>query len=117
MEASPLEKAVGLSYPLEHLQEVKHRIVRMPREEQARYADAICRSISGNVAELEAMFEDLDPAHMDYASWNATSVGNTAYILLYSPLTRELKAKLEGLLDGYGKYVSSQGRSRTCNVA
>ncbi len=79
----------GLRHSLEDLAKAHKTIHLLPTEAQAEYADAVCRA---NVHE-KWVWEDLEvelrrPVNerlTEMTCWNATSVGNLAYIALHAP--------------------------------
>lgn len=105
-EPSPLEKKCGLSYSLQHLQDVQSTIGLKSREEQSKYADVFCRSYASNK-------EQIDCLPSVYDTWNTTSVGNLAYLSIHGDLTEEQRVKVEKLLEGYATYSELNNVSST----
>lgn len=84
---------MGINHSLEHLTTIQNRIHTLPIEEQAAYADIICRNSTNNIE----FCQKTDFKEEEFPIWNTTSVGNVAYIALNAP-TQELKDKYrEGL--------------------
>lgn len=72
-------KNMGLRHSLKHLESITNKIPFYPIEQQAKYADMVCMY---NVNNPEMLITFLKPASP--LGWNTTSVGNLAYIALYS---------------------------------
>lgn len=90
------------SLTVDDFAKVHPAMTSLTREEQAKYADILCRSSVANTAFLQRQCDYMDPALPEYESWNSTSIGNLAYMLLYAKnLTDEQRDKMENLYQGY----------------
>lgn len=79
-------------------------IHELPLEKQAEYADGVVKENAGDPSFLtKQKFNEVDPAKVDYAAWNASSVGNCAWIALHAKKGRHRKLCL-ALLAGYKAY-------------
>lgn len=72
---------MGISHSLEELKTVYSTIHLKTLDEQAVYADHICRSNINSFGVSDVMINDSE----SFESWNTTSVGNIAYVALNSP--------------------------------
>lgn len=72
---------IGLALPLRQLQnpQLKKKILRMPLEKVARYADAVTMACSGQM--------DVSSPDPSWSMWNVTNFGNMAYLALHHPST------------------------------
>lgn len=93
----------GLYHSLEHLEKIKYEIAFMPIEKQSRYADYVCITNLDNPHINEMVLSGISTEGL--YEWNATSVGNAAFIALNSKDSNIRKFCLE-LLDIYKKFVS-----------
>lgn len=95
--------------------------MKMSREDQAQYADAVCVAMAQDRRFLTEQLDSIKTLNgCDYPAWNATSIGNIAYLLLYSPLENEERDSLENLLTEYGKWKVHKHSSRiqsSCSVS
>lgn len=103
-----MEALFGLSHSLPELESLRSSIACFSLEEQAEYADGVCRRMHKDLEFLRNnIYDEGDPAAERYNLWNATSVGNLAFLYLNSPLTPSQKKSLETQLQGYANYVST----------
>ena len=72
---------MGLLYDRSFLKDIRDEIIWYPMDEQAKLADQVCRSMSQdyNFLVQQKHDEEIDPG----TTWNATSVGNMAYLALH----------------------------------
>ncbi|KAB8153363.1 hypothetical protein EZY14_009020 [Kordia sp. TARA_039_SRF] len=95
-----------LHHSSEHLQEVKDQIPYWSREEQAKYADEVCReSVDNEYTEFIQQQMDAVENTNDvdfFKTFNTTSIGNLALLSLRAP--SPYKEKAEEILQNYTKY-------------
>lgn len=96
-----------LNFPLKHLDNISHSIAFSDREKQSKYADKflIAHIASGNWLWLKNQMEGIPRLvrmHLG-PNFNATSVGNLAYISLYAP--KPYSKKAEQVLVRHKKYI------------
>lgn len=98
-----IEDLMGLNNSIEDLEEIKIKIFDYPVEEQARYADRVCMD---NCKDLEFLAKEFSDSNDDswFENYNATSVGNLAYVALYAPEKR-YKDVAKKQLDALTAYV------------
>ena len=82
-------KALGISHPLHVLKREWPRVVLKSIDEQAAYADAVCRREVNNDAFLEDQLGDHSPDQLanlrpQDLPFNTTGVGNLAYLALHA---------------------------------
>jgi len=83
----------GLRFSLKKLQEMRSEIAFLPIEEQAQYADEICRLGAEDLEWLEEQFSMMEPCdHTLFDCMNTTSIGNIAYLALHAPSPYNQKA-------------------------
>ena len=89
-------KAFGLSHTLSELEEMDKNIYSLIKEEQAEYADAVCKENAQNIFFLEDQLAPMSKEKIIQAvhlkKLNSTSVGNIAYLALYAHPTWKPKA-------------------------
>ena len=79
---SDYEMACGISHPLHVLRREWPRVVLKSIEDQAAFADAVCRGAANDDAFLE---DQLRPHDQDQVlPINTTGVGNMAYLALHA---------------------------------
>lgn len=84
--------------------ETEAAIHELSLQEQAEYADAVVRENAADPEYLrQQKFCDVDPEKVDYAAWNANSVGNCAWIALHAQQPK-YQRKCLALLAGYKAY-------------
>ncbi|MGB1205320.1 MAG: hypothetical protein ACPG5B_06735 [Chitinophagales bacterium] len=92
---------------LKHRKKIRKAIAFYPIQEQAKYADGVCMEIANNHEAIISAFggeEDKD----NFEQWNATRVGNMAYLYLHSPF-EDVKQVAANALNGYKDYVTKIG--------
>lgn len=105
----------GLTHSPSHLKSIKDKIHTFPIQEQAKYADAICRAM---VANHENCFGDVyknvqkiknNPSESKhfFESMTATGIGNFAYIAMNSSSMEEIQTALK-LLELLNKYKKGE---------
>jgi len=107
----------GLRYSRKHLDKMKYRIAYFSIKEQAEYADIVT---TRNVNDPQFLLNQF-PNHpktelilkrMMNDKTNATSIGNTAYIVLYCHDAR-CKEIAHNMLDEYFNYIVKTKKHRT----
>lgn len=93
-------KNFGLRFPIKQLEEAFPKIIFFPIKKQAEYADEVTREFV-NDPEKIGLFKPISAR-----GWNATSVGNLAYIALNSK-NRLASEYAKGLLKLYLKYKNA----------
>jgi hypothetical protein len=95
----------GLKYPVSYLNKIEKEIAFYPLHEQAKYVDQVCYQNAKNIFFLEEQFSNFDPYDTSqYDGFNATSVGNMAYLALYAP-SYEIRMKCMQALANYKAYL------------
>ena len=93
------------NHSLEHLKKVKSKIIDWPIEKQAEYADEICIE---NINDIEFIKEQMDAVNINdksvFKTFNTTSIGNLAYLVLNAP--KEYAGKAKNILENYKSYKS-----------
>jgi len=98
------EKISLTRYSLEHLNEVKYLLIFCPVEIQVLYSDEAIPHILKHMPEL--LYTQLcNKKSAEFKNWNATTVGNCAYIVINGDERTADKAK--GLLSMYQFFVES----------
>lgn len=92
----------GLRYSLGHLNAIQNKIIFYPIERQALYADQIC--VQHVAHGTEFLGGSLDDARFPM---NTTTVGNIAYLALYSR-DEELQARAKMILSEYRKWARAR---------
>ena len=116
--ASPFD---GLGLPYDRLQALRFAILWYSIEEQAKAADHVCKSMASNSVFIGQQRVRLDTSGDD---WNATSVGNMAYLALHcSQEHREFykqayEAMVHRLKDEHSGFYSDDFKARlaTCDI-
>jgi hypothetical protein len=68
---------------------VLKKIAWMPIEEQARFADEVCKANANDLDFCKKQVSFIDKSNPGYEEWNSTSIGYNAYLALYGcPETR-----------------------------
>lgn len=101
-----LSKSLGLNHNLNTLEAIRYKIVELPIEEQATYADRICVMNVNHDMVTRSFDKTNEEIKKSFHIWNATSVGNMAYIALYCNDTT-IRARAVQLLQDYTEYVKS----------
>lgn len=108
-KASAFEAALGLTYSIKYLASIKDSIAHMSLEDQSRFADGVTKKRCSDESFLRGTLASTAGSvdtNVDYSQWNATSVGNLAYILLHSTaMTPTQKTYLTSLLDGFKNWA------------
>lgn len=92
----------GLSHPIQHLEEIENDIPFWPLAKQAQYADAVIQTrVNDNEWLQEQMSDEPDNAE----NWNATAVGNLAYIIIHTTSSKIQATALKHLavIRGYAR--------------
>lgn len=98
---------LGLNHALEELDKLKFTLPFLPIEEQAKYADAICIENADKMHFLLQQFSNFNPyAFAQFEGWNATSIGNSAYIALHGVSSIATHKAVLGLLN-YQRWLLS----------
>lgn len=95
------------NHSLEHLKEVKDKIINWSIEKQAKYADGICVKIVNekNLEFIKIQMDDINVNdHSMFETFNTTSIGNLAYLALNAP--KEYAEKAKTILENYKSYKS-----------
>ncbi len=80
-------------------------LAHLPPKEQARFADEVTIKNANNNVWLVEQFYNLDPNHPDiYKNINRTSIGNAAFLAVYSN-NQEIKAKSLKILENLKIHV------------
>jgi hypothetical protein len=93
----------GLYHTLEHLDEMKDKVVDLTIEQMSKYADSVCRKL----IDESANFDDVIIASqqpIDFDDYNVTSLGNLAYIAFHHK-KREVRVAASEIIDRYRKFV------------
>ena len=102
----------GLSHSLKELEDVRLQVWTLPIEEQAKYADGVCRANVNNIDFHERQLNDVRSVTPNYPMWNTTSVGNVAFLALNAP-TESYRQKYQEMLEGYIEWNRNQ---KTCII-
>lgn len=94
----------GLAHSLEHLSEMKYKILELSLEEQAGYVDCVT---SYNVEHNIYNNPDKDIERF-FPKFNTTSVGNMAYIILNSKDSVQREC-CRDILNKYKEYCKMRG--------
>jgi len=101
----------GLKYSINHLKNIMDEIPYYPIEKQAEYADGICVSLIDDKEHHDSEFDEINEGNVKeyqyFNLWNATSVGNTAYVALNSPYP-DIREKAKLLLQEYKNWHKRQ---------
>lgn len=92
-------------FDAEYYNNIKKKVAFAPIKKQATFADPICKKNVLNEDFLQDQFKDFDPDNTDFSAWNVTSIGNVAYIALYSK-NEDIKAKCLKSINNYQEYIS-----------
>lgn len=92
----------GLKHSTAHLIKIKNQIIHWPLEKQSRYVDRTCRDLVTLRLENRYMLND---ANRHFPTYNATSVGNLAFLALYS-WDEGVRNKAKKILDDYKKWLA-----------
>lgn len=95
----------GLRYSIAHLEKIKKDMIHWPRKKQAKYVDRTLRDLVSICLENRYMLTD---AHRHFPTFNATSIGNLAYLALYSYDDR-VKKQAEKVLEDYKNWLVRNG--------
>lgn len=94
-----------LNHNPEKLKKIKEEIAFFSLKEQAMYADQICVENALNEDFLRKCLADFDPHDQEqYARFNATSIGNAAYLALHAPLA-EVRKQALSVIHGYQAWL------------
>lgn len=98
----------GLRYTLAYLNSVGGRIIRLPLELMADYVDAITKDA---IDESDPVFVltqilSIDVETLNMNRWNATSLGNMAYVALHCKIDGANKKAMD-VLEKYFLYFKS----------
>ena len=102
----PANSGTTFHYPLQHLQEIKHKIAFYPINEQVQYAGA---QIKSRVNDPDYVRAFLDGAEFDVmGDFDTTTVGNLAYIALYSHIG-DARERASAYIRSYARWVKDHG--------
>jgi len=79
------------------------KVSELSVEEQAKCVDAVVIKYANDDAFLNDQFYKFKNDNMDYAEWNSTSIGNVAYVSLYTKRD-DVRLIAKQILDGYQKW-------------
>lgn len=99
----------GLSHSMGHLEDMRKdwKILKLPIEKQAEYADELCRQFNLNSAHVDELLDNaLKAKDEDFQDWNVTSVGNSAYTALNGK-SEQLREYERKLLERFTKWALS----------
>ena len=109
-KAFPVFDINGLRHNTKYLDTIKTKIVFWSVEEQAKYVDwVVYDAVKNNVTFFRP--DLIDEKDLDFNLFNATSVGNMAYVSLYHKDEEErlsAKAKLHSIKDHYEALLGKQ---------
>jgi hypothetical protein len=99
----------GMAADLKTLDEVFKTIHLMPLEEQAKYADVICRQMATDVVFVQRQLGGIEATlgRESYGKMNATTVGNLAYLALNASSEGHRNICLD-VLKGYKQWRINQ---------
>jgi hypothetical protein len=119
MTIPPMYKNCGMVFPALSLRDV----INLPLEQQAKQADAVTRRYVRNKKFLDGQFDDFDKGidaatAMGIDPYNATSIGNIAYLVLHSNDPRALAAydKIIAVVKGYKRGILEKDARHTAVI-
>ena len=80
-------------------------ILRLPIDEQAKYADHICGAFAHDLTFCKQQLDTLGD-NPRYERWNATSIGNCAYMALHG--CPETRAEYASVLERGARYFKDK---------
>ncbi len=96
--------AYGLKFDIDWLNEVGGSVVFLPLEHAAEYADIVTvNGLKEPHPEFLQQYKNDIEKRQDFSLWNATAVGNVAYVSLFCK-DDELKINAFNLLQQYADY-------------
>jgi len=104
----------GLSVPLDRLVEARAYVHKLPLEQQALFADGVCKQNATNeeFCKQQMPVEGKEKFHV----WNTTAVGNCAYIAVHGP-TQEIRDGYRQAVERYSAWREDQeAQSQFCVV-
>jgi hypothetical protein len=106
----------GLSFTLQDLVKMEKNIHELPLEQQALFADQVCKTRARflGFAQEQAPVLGYESFHI----WNTTSVGNCAYMALHAP-TPELREKYRSAVERYRqwRYDQAEKEEEICVIS
>jgi hypothetical protein len=102
----------GLSHSIEELQRKQNSILDLPLEEQAQYADAICRNFASDIVFHQQQLNGF--GENNFHMWNTTSIGNIAYMSLHAP--EPYKQQYKKIFEEYKQWKSQSSVSESCVI-
>ena len=103
-----VSKSNGLNHSIEHLREMKYKIAWLPIKEMATYADQICMQ----KVEAGELFEWRTKNEYFFPEFNATSIGNLAYIALYHENHEQTHAAMN-VIEWYREWLKMNPEAST----
>ena len=97
----------SLNHSLDHLKNIRFTIAFSDRLKQSRYADNVCKETVNEKGFVKKQLDgiiNLNDVKL-FEQFNATTVGNLAYLTIHAP--KKYRGKAEKLLVNYKKYVQS----------
>jgi hypothetical protein len=94
---------LGLYHDIEVLNELKYKIMDLPLMEMATYSDKITRH---GIAAITVY--DIHESEKHFKEFNATSVGNMAFVALNHPI-HDVKVEAMIMLEQYRNYLKEKG--------